>query len=708
MEKANQIPKMSVIYTEAMRVVAFLGEDAVGTIVGDFPSRKGIESLANDDTLLGQILTSTYFSRLWVIQELLLARQVLLAFNGVEYVADPYNNEIVNWRKTSVPWMEELGRRSISRSLLDTLRITHRTKCADGRDKILGIWGLLSENQLKVALPEPDTTLSTLQIMVGFYAHGLLTDPRYTSDMLCNAIGARGWKSQPSWMPDWRLDDSILPNRECHNNCSYLSVWTRKELTDPAPSYELLPELGDEYLGRDSRAFVKYFLVFVGSYEYRACTEDQTYRAISSWFIGTSSGHLSLHVIRLCRFPAPTADFDRVRKIQDRSGAQLFTARIRLGSFSMILVAYSQDVFRDANHSADYIFYPDTKEPYSAVPLVLRQENGPGDYRIVAALHSIWFLFHPGARGPRRLGRYEDGDRILQIAHLANEWQRHQLLRSFPALTEAGEVSDHYLIRSDPVTAKFHNSRTAQALRLQMFPGARRSKDVLPAVYICIRDTNPFDPYYGEETCQEFCDQLLVLSKGTLTSVFPPKRLVRWDIPTFKTMFIKFTFLAGTPGFNEARRTYFEPLFSEAAERERRVEERMFRAFLPTWEWMDEGSGKWVAIDWNTGRPRPRELKVTGPKPGAKEFRVRTKLVKVMECLAGCSWEAEVLKRFTPVTEALGVGELELLEKGPEWIAWELERLGISEGPIGKTELWPRKLVEDYGLSGERELVRIF
>ena len=84
-----------------------------------------------------------------------------------------------------------------------------------------------------------------------------------------------------------------------------------------------------------------------------------------------------------------------------------------------------------------------------------------------------------------------------------------------------------------------------------------------------------------------------------------------------------------------------------------------------------------------------------GPRPGAKKFRVRTKLVKVMECLSGCSWEAEVLRRFTPVTEALGVGELELLEKGSDWIAQELKSLGISEGPVGKTELWPRKLVEE-------------
>jgi len=66
-----------------MRVVAYLG---TSTSKGNYPTRRNMQVLRRDT--LDDMLELRYFTRLWVIQELILARGVLFVYGGFECHAE--------------------------------------------------------------------------------------------------------------------------------------------------------------------------------------------------------------------------------------------------------------------------------------------------------------------------------------------------------------------------------------------------------------------------------------------------------------------------------------------------------------------------------------------------------------------------------------------------------------------------------------------
>ncbi|KAM7200822.1 hypothetical protein V8F33_003753 [Rhypophila sp. PSN 637] len=174
---------MGAIYNNAMRVVVFLddGGNVDKDIHPDLRPRQSIMSPAAREALLS-MLSHRYFTRLWIIQELVLARSEVFAFHGVEYQAD--------------------ASFSAQGGLAAALRLTEQAKRGDFRDKLFGILGLLGDDHEAVSLGA-DYTISSLHVLVGIFTHCVF-QKGMVDHVLRNAIGKEGWGKQPSWVPAWR------------------------------------------------------------------------------------------------------------------------------------------------------------------------------------------------------------------------------------------------------------------------------------------------------------------------------------------------------------------------------------------------------------------------------------------------------------------------------------------------------------------------
>ncbi|KAK4232650.1 heterokaryon incompatibility protein-domain-containing protein [Podospora fimiseda] len=189
-EKDTHIPKMAAIYRNCMRVVVYLGKEAAGDVVGKHPTRIEFDTLCGNDELINAMLQSRYFTRVWVIQELTLPRQLIVPFRGCEYWADRTASAQLRdrWRESSVPWMEHMLQQSFgNRTLGSAIRDTWSSNCADSRDKLFAILGLLKRDhdrnsdifyfgytyydKIRTPLIQPDHTISTLQLFVGLSVH---------------------------------------------------------------------------------------------------------------------------------------------------------------------------------------------------------------------------------------------------------------------------------------------------------------------------------------------------------------------------------------------------------------------------------------------------------------------------------------------------------------------------------------------------------
>jgi len=148
-ERNHQVQMMAEIYRGASLVMIWLGP------VGGFDYARGISRVHTDEELkwedvhryplLYRFSTSRYWERLWVIQEVLLARDIKVYFGQT----------IVDWHvlakhSSSVrfaPWLSEFTAQKTvlweSLPVLDALEKCIATECQDPRDKYYGLHGLL-------------------------------------------------------------------------------------------------------------------------------------------------------------------------------------------------------------------------------------------------------------------------------------------------------------------------------------------------------------------------------------------------------------------------------------------------------------------------------------------------------------------------------------------------------------------------------------
>jgi len=177
---------MDVIFRGAMRVVAYLG---TSTSKGNYPTRRNMQVLRRDT--LDDMLELGYFTRLWVIQELILVRGVLFVYGGFECHAEQSTLPEIKWLQTRAPWLGYLSAGSFppEHGLTGALRLTNRSKSTDVRDRLFRTMGLVRRGISRSL--RPDYSISAIRLFVGVATH-CLTNEYNQPDVLFNSISADG------------------------------------------------------------------------------------------------------------------------------------------------------------------------------------------------------------------------------------------------------------------------------------------------------------------------------------------------------------------------------------------------------------------------------------------------------------------------------------------------------------------------------------
>jgi hypothetical protein len=223
-ERSGQILHMPDIYRRAKQVIAFLGEasddselvmnfiaDDLATIVRGSRPPMG-ESLHR---AVDKFLERAYFERVWIIQEILFARDITVvlgdraaAWNDMSRAvyhadvnrrldrAEAYRNlipAVMHWRDPST-----VDKPS---SLLQFLHATRHCKSSDPRDKVYALLAMTPEKD--EAAIAPDYTHTPREIFLSVAKFLLIHHNNL--DVLCHCQGASPSYSLPSWVPDWSV-----------------------------------------------------------------------------------------------------------------------------------------------------------------------------------------------------------------------------------------------------------------------------------------------------------------------------------------------------------------------------------------------------------------------------------------------------------------------------------------------------------------------
>ncbi|KAI1078671.1 hypothetical protein F5B20DRAFT_200116 [Whalleya microplaca] len=197
-------------------------------------------SAGNNSVTLRKLFRHRYFSRLWVIQELLLSASILVPLYDKDFLADTtFSRRVrISWGKTKAPWFEHIAsRRAFPRDqILTILRQTWISKATDPRDKVFGILGLIDANTpTDDLIPDslsdletidyslvPNYSLSVLETFIGITAYVMITLGHWK--ILENAAGVNTIPGYPTWMPDYR-DSLMWHNRSPAEDVLRLDGW---------------------------------------------------------------------------------------------------------------------------------------------------------------------------------------------------------------------------------------------------------------------------------------------------------------------------------------------------------------------------------------------------------------------------------------------------------------------------------------------------
>jgi hypothetical protein len=194
---------------------------------------------------LDSLLTSSYWDRAWILQEIVLARQPILHYGphivhfdqfvlAQKYFALHYEHCCAKWgddayRKEHTYWTKiERGLHKFEN--IERLRKAHSSpksniggitslslynimrmgvasrKASDPRDLVYGILGLV-ESEEKI---EPDYNLSISQVFANCAIH-IICEQRNLSFLAFNDLGRNKELGLPSWVPDWTSSGWFCP-----------------------------------------------------------------------------------------------------------------------------------------------------------------------------------------------------------------------------------------------------------------------------------------------------------------------------------------------------------------------------------------------------------------------------------------------------------------------------------------------------------------
>jgi hypothetical protein len=222
-ERSHQVGLMKTIYSKATTVHAYVGEkecreDLTGTeaitLLKEIQGN-GISSMLSGETsniaILNNFFSRSYFARLWIVQELLLAQSITF---HCEEVSLPVSNQSISQlyeQGIKVPsWVRFAGKAKSNTErtpmdLKDLLIATSVCRVTDLCDKVFGLLGLVSDVQASDL--SPGYELMVREVYIGVAAY--LMENYRCCDLIQHINPHRNQESldgMPSWVPMWDTD----------------------------------------------------------------------------------------------------------------------------------------------------------------------------------------------------------------------------------------------------------------------------------------------------------------------------------------------------------------------------------------------------------------------------------------------------------------------------------------------------------------------
>ncbi|KAL1646829.1 hypothetical protein SLS58_002964 [Diplodia intermedia] len=232
LERGHQVKNMPQIYREADQVIVYLGE------ADDEQSREAWEYIRHYKWLyiepsrsvaLMDLLRRPWFSRIWVLQEVYMARSLTVVYGSMSLPWDPY----FRWLKRSPPDMfldgelphvlnlHERDRSAGLRGwdLFDLLLDTGKCACTDPRDRIFALLSMCSKESRQRIVPDYES--STRNVYTRVAAHFL--ESRSLDDVFAAVDRGPGTEELGllSWVPDWRVQRLCTPISKLVKPTSY-------------------------------------------------------------------------------------------------------------------------------------------------------------------------------------------------------------------------------------------------------------------------------------------------------------------------------------------------------------------------------------------------------------------------------------------------------------------------------------------------------
>jgi Heterokaryon incompatibility protein (HET) len=236
-EKNKQIYLMRLIYQRAEEVIAWIGiENESGS---DRALIKHLSS-GNPDvfartsplfTQLTSVIQREYWMRVWIIQEIAMAKTLSIYCGRHKLSWDKFKNAIARavedprgmssseaFLYQNIKSLIQLRQsasgteQSAAITLLPTLYQTWMARSADPRDKIFGLLGLASDGERYVPRPDYNDTIENLcrLITLGAIVRNDTIDIVPLLGRGCNLAS----DDKPSWVPDWHTLDGMRLQRQ--------------------------------------------------------------------------------------------------------------------------------------------------------------------------------------------------------------------------------------------------------------------------------------------------------------------------------------------------------------------------------------------------------------------------------------------------------------------------------------------------------------
>ncbi|RSM10019.1 hypothetical protein CDV31_007425 [Fusarium ambrosium] len=421
-ERGDQVAKMGQLYTGCSQVFLWLGDDIAFRKPGVYPPRLPLHELENLEELqlpsrkervnIRSLFERRYFSRVWIIQELILPPRIAIPIGDKIFWVDPFTATHFErlpsrdwlWEQTGAPWFQHVTRGSVlMENLSGLVTLTWKSQSSDKRDKVYGVMGLSMKEGIQI---RPDYGISLQHLLIGFFAHCIIRGG--TPQLLLKAVGASAEVGMPSWMPPWKGDawERLFSSNNEENppweNVENILVEEKSRLQylldhlsleEDEKKYRLVRFLPRSLCKKQNKLTKTVF-------DRRPWHQDAT--------VDADTGAMSLYLTRLMSiknrpvradFPlegwykmgCPERYDDRLARLYHQRPGFNYN-RARISNVVEYIYFMSRSHLDEVVEAGDDIFLLDT-DVRAPIYLILRKTDNPGEFRLIATCSHLAFFF---------------------------------------------------------------------------------------------------------------------------------------------------------------------------------------------------------------------------------------------------------------------------------------------------------------------------